>query len=144
MSLEMQENESQQPFTLPYRLRIACYAIWHNTFLIPVCVVLMFLAWLANLLNQTLWLLFINLFAVWVSISLISSVISIVTVTSGWGLYCPTCGNKLFTIQQPASILAIRTIPLRYRCQMIHQTIRQVLKERRFTCQCCQTEYYVV
>lgn len=138
----MQENENQQPFSLPNRLRIACYAIWQNTFLFPVCLVLMFLAWTASFLSEALSLLFINLFAGWVLISLISSVIFTVTVTSGWGLYCPACGNKLFTIKQPASVLAIRTIPLRYRMQMIHKTIRQVLKERRFTCQCCQAEYY--
>ena len=139
----MRENENQQPFTLPNRLRIACYAIWQNTFIFPVCLVLMLLASLASFVNEVLFLLFINLFAGWVLLSLISGVIFMVIVTSGWGLYCPACGNKLFAIQQPASIFAFRTIPLRYRLQMIHKTIRRVLKERRFTCLCCQTEYYV-
>jgi len=145
----MQENKRQQPFTMPCRLRIACFAIWQSAFLFPVMIVLMLLVWLASLVIQTLSLFFMPLFVmplfvVWFLSSIISSGICYVTVTSGWGLYCPTCGNKLFTIQQPASILAIGTIPLRYRLQMIHRTIRQVLIERRFTCRCCQTEYYVV
>src|SRR5215510_9237084 len=111
----MQENKSQQPFSSSYRLRIACYAIWQCTFFFHVGLVLIFLTGLAGLLNQILFLLVINLYAVWLLSGIISCPIFIITVTSGWGLYCPNCGIKLFTIKQPASILAIAKIPLRYR-----------------------------